>query len=878
MKKSVNILGCAMTCLLSILILLMILPNTVYAYNYSQMKAVTITGSNQIVDSITVNGKTVYAVYRKYDGTNGTDPYYSCAAFVKRFYLEVYGVDVYNLSGTNYVPLVANGRGSFVKVTNPQIGDIVRDNTNTHWAIVKEVKSNGDVVIIQQNAWAYNRTAAQIGTYIDSGDTTVTYFRYSGTSTSLFSNAYVEGVTETNAVVKGILNSVYSITNCGFYIGKDNSEMYKIVENANTRASELFYDINKWLGQLQPGTTYRYQLYAVINGTEYASEMKTFTTSGSQPSASYPLADQGIYWIRNVNSGKLLTADTNHTGIYQWADNGASQQMWQARLTEEGYYSFISVSCGTALDVNGANIAEGSEVVQYGYHGGTNQRFRLVDRGNYRYSIHPVSSNLALDVYGYSLDNGGAIKQYAFHGKDNQLWTFEPVDKEAPKINSVTVTDVSSDGYTVICSASDNIGVSRVCFPTWTEYNGQDDLANDWYNNAAVVSPNANNQYVYRVNISDHNNEAGNYITHVYVYDAVGNSSCYKDIRVPIYPLSRISLSKTAETLTAGSQMSLSVSYEPSNTTDTREVTWTSSNNRVASVDSNGNVTALSPGTAVITAQVSGKKTTCNVTVKAAPTPAPTPAPVNPPANDEDSQVRSFVSRMYTVALGRSAENQGLDYWTNRLLNQEIDGAGIAAGFICSTEFKGHNLNNNDFVNVLYRTFFDREPEQSGKEYWMQMLAAGRSREYVLSGFVNSQEFSNLCDRYQIARGTMQEDGSSVYRSGVREFVLRLYTRVLNRQGETSGVEYWTNQINTGRITAETTAKNFFASAEFAARNLNDADYVETLYQTFLGRASDMSGKNYWLSQLKNNMTREQVLEGFSQSVEFKNIMASYGL
>ena len=56
--------------------------------------AVNITGAGQVVDSITVNGKTVQALYAprnsvaNYDG-NET---YSCAAFVKRFYSEVFGI------------------------------------------------------------------------------------------------------------------------------------------------------------------------------------------------------------------------------------------------------------------------------------------------------------------------------------------------------------------------------------------------------------------------------------------------------------------------------------------------------------------------------------------------------------------------------------------------------------------------------------------------------------------------------------------------------------------------------------------------------------------------------------------------------------------
>lgn len=237
-----------------------------------------------------------------------------------------------------------------------------------------------------------------------------------------------------------------------------------------------------------------------------------------------------------------------------------------------------------------------------------------------------------------------------------------------------------------------------------------------------------------------------------------------------------------------------------------------------------------------------------------------------------------FVFRMYTVALGRDADAYGLIDWSNRLNSGQIDGAGIAQGFIGSPEFKNRNLSNSQFLDVLYQTFFDRSADAKGKNDWLSKLNAGMSREEVLSGFVNSAEFSNLCDRFGIARGTMQKNGSSIYRIGVRNFVLRMYTKALNRNGETLGVEDWTNRINTGSMSPENVAKSFFLSQEFSNRNLSNADYVETLYETFMDRPSDKEGKRYWLNKLNGGMNREQVLEGFSRSVEFSKIMQSYGL
>lgn len=248
------------------------------------------------------------------------------------------------------------------------------------------------------------------------------------------------------------------------------------------------------------------------------------------------------------------------------------------------------------------------------------------------------------------------------------------------------------------------------------------------------------------------------------------------------------------------------------------------------------------------------------------------------PDDNTEDQIRAFVSRMYTVALGRDAEKAGLDDWSEQLINHTNDGAGLARGFICSAEFTNKKLDNDAYINTLYKTFFDREPDADGKTNWLTLLNRGTSRNEVLAGFVNSLEFANLCDKYGIARGTMESNGSSIYNAGVRNYVLRMYTKCLKREGETLGVEDWSHRINTKTMSPEAVAKSFFSSQEFLNKNLNNEDYVETLYETFMDRASDAAGKADWVGKLNAGVSRQSVLEGFSRSPEFAKIMQGFGL
>ena len=97
------------------------------------------------------------------------------------------------------------------------------------------------------------------------------------------------------------------------------------------------------------------------------------------------------------------------------------------------------------------------------------------------------------------------------------------LDMELPVISNVQVTNVTTEGYDVSCTVTDNVGVNRVQFPTWTDANGQDDLLSDWSINPKASGTRDGDTWTFHVSIADHNNERGKYITHIYAYDDAGN-------------------------------------------------------------------------------------------------------------------------------------------------------------------------------------------------------------------------------------------------------------------------------------------------------------------------------------------------------------------
>lgn len=119
-----------------------------------------------------------------------------------------------------------------------------------------------------------------------------------------------------------------------------------------------------------------------------------------------------------------------------------------------------------------------------------------------------VNTNYVTHIYAYDAVGNSGV------GAADVVY----IDAQPPVITDVTVSDVSSNGYTITCTVSDDVGVTNVTFPTWPspDENGQP----VWHEGTI-----SGNKATCRINVSDHGNKTNmNYITHIYAYDAAGNS------------------------------------------------------------------------------------------------------------------------------------------------------------------------------------------------------------------------------------------------------------------------------------------------------------------------------------------------------------------
>ena len=119
-------------------------------------------------------------------------------------------------------------------------------------------------------------------------------------------------------------------------------------------------------------------------------------------------------------------------------------------------------------------------------------------------------------------------------------------------------------------------------------------------------------------------------------------------------------------------------------------------------------------------------------------------------SRDQNPQVTAFVMRNYQLALNRRAAGSELNYYCEILLNRIQTPQQVAHNFVFSPECLSRNLNDRDFITMLYRLYMDRDPDVGGMNYYLSALANGATREQVEAGFAHSSEFKRIVEGYGI--------------------------------------------------------------------------------------------------------------------------------
>ena len=490
---------------------------------------------------------------------------------------------------------------------------------------------------------------------------------------------------------------------------------------------QVWFDMNSELKiTLKPNTTYYYQFYTLINNKDYTSGVHSFKTQydndtdTEKPTISnlkvvsknrngYTLqcnvsdnvgvagvefatcteasgkTDWKTYTVTNIVNGvatcEIKTSDfadregKYYTDVYAY-DAAGNKTDW---AQENTYYPYIDRT---------APVVVSAEITSYdkdGYYvtatatdnvGVTEIKFPSWSSGSSEedivwYDGSPVvngTSTCRINVKDMKPGNGAFttdIRAYDADGNVSGITSINRlsirIDSESPVISDVTTTKLSDTSYKVSCKVTDD-HLQSVQFGT--SVNGK---LPAWKNVSATDG-------VYEVVISmdDFSWEEGDYLTTIKAADTFGNESAMVAELVSLTakkPLTGITLDKTKLELEKGTTETLTISYDPVDTTDSKETLWSCSDYSVATVE-DGVVTAVGKGNAIITARCGRYTATCNITVtekNVDPDPEPTEKPLTGiTLNKETLELEKGATESLTVRYTPedTTDNKGV-IWTS---------------------------------------------------------------------------------------------------------------------------------------------------------------------------------------------------------------------
>ncbi len=161
--------------------------------------------------------------------------------------------------------------------------------------------------------------------------------------------------------------------------------------------------------------------------TARAQTASIYNSTGGGGGGTTP--GNGTFKILNRNSGKALDANANGTAdgtqIIQWTYGGGNNQRWTLQDRGSSQFSIIGVASGKGLDVNGASSANGAKVQLWTYGGGNNQKWTFAATSGGFYRVTPVhAAGGCLEVAGASTADGALAQFWAYSGGNGQQWGF----------------------------------------------------------------------------------------------------------------------------------------------------------------------------------------------------------------------------------------------------------------------------------------------------------------------------------------------------------------------------------------------------------------------------------------------------------------------
>ncbi|MCR5718970.1 MAG: DUF4214 domain-containing protein [Lachnospiraceae bacterium] len=120
--------------------------------------------------------------------------------------------------------------------------------------------------------------------------------------------------------------------------------------------------------------------------------------------------------------------------------------------------------------------------------------------------------------------------------------------------------------------------------------------------------------------------------------------------------------------------------------------------------------------------------------------------------------INLFVERIYRCCFNRIGDRKGQSFWTRCLINGSVNGVSIINKYIHSLEYMNKRNSDPKYLKSLYVLFMGRDFDEEGYYFWLTEMAKGKSRDRVFGEFAESKEFTSICEKYGISKGSYEPE------------------------------------------------------------------------------------------------------------------------
>lgn len=241
---------------------------------------------------------------------------------------------------------------------------------------------------------------------------------------------------------------------------------------------------------------------------------------------------------------------------------------------------------------------------------------------------------------------------------------------------------------------------------------------------------------------------------------------------------------------------------------------------------------------------------------------------IQPPPS---TPVGNFVSDLYKNVLMITPDQTEAENITARLESGSSTAADIMKELLNRPEYISRNLQNTDYITMLYNTLLGRDPDETGYSNWCNRIQY-MSRDNVLKGFIGSGEFVTRCTNLGIQSGGITTTENRDINNTLTYSVFNMYKSTCGKSLSPDELNSLTGDILNHNITLQIAALRVVDSAEFQSISTDNRSYVISLYNGLLQRGPSDEELSSGIQALESGSHYAWLLRKIAVSEEFIDV------